>query len=68
VDGLACPLHHPMTYSRQTREHSFLLGDTLSHHVAMGVGAFLGGVKPLDLDIRWRVNHLGTCVIKSYME
>jgi hypothetical protein len=51
VDGLACPLHHPTAYSRQTRGQSFLLGAALSHHVTVGGGTFPGGVKPLGLDI-----------------
>jgi hypothetical protein len=32
VDWLACPLHHPMAYSHQTREHSLLQGVVLSRH------------------------------------
>jgi hypothetical protein len=56
-----------MAYSNQTRGESFLLGAALSHHAAVSGGAFPGGVKPLGLDI-WGVNHLGTCVTKSYME
>jgi hypothetical protein len=31
-------------------------------------GAFLRDVKPLGLDIRWSVDHLGTCVTDFYME
>jgi hypothetical protein len=30
VDGLACPLHHPMTWSCQTRGHGLLPGVVLS--------------------------------------
>jgi hypothetical protein len=45
VDGLACPLHCPTICSRQTREHGFLLGAALSHHAAVGGGAFLGVAK-----------------------
>jgi hypothetical protein len=30
VDGLACPLHRPTTYSRQTRGHGLLPGTALS--------------------------------------
>jgi hypothetical protein len=60
VDGLAC--------NRQSRGQSFLSGATLSHHAAMGDGAFPGGVKPCGLDIRWSVDCLGTCVTKFYME
>jgi hypothetical protein len=30
--------------------------------------AFPGDVKPSGLDICWSVDHLGTCVIESYME
>jgi hypothetical protein len=50
VEG-RCPLHHPMTCSRQSRGHSFLPGATLSHHATVGGDAFLGGVNPPDLDI-----------------
>jgi hypothetical protein len=32
VDGLACPLHSPMIYNRQTRRQGFLSGVVLSHH------------------------------------
>jgi hypothetical protein len=47
-----------------------LSGAALSHHAAVGSGAFLGGggVKPLGLDIWWSVDRLGTCVTESYME
>jgi hypothetical protein len=51
VDGLASPLHRPMIHSRQTRGHGFPSGDALSHHAAMGGGAFLGDAKPPGLDI-----------------
>jgi hypothetical protein len=65
VDGLAYPLHHHMTCSHQTRGQGVLSGVALSHHAAVGGGAFLGNVKPLDLDIRWSVDCLGTYVIES---
>jgi hypothetical protein len=68
VDGLACPLHHPITCSRQMRGESFLSGTTLSHRVAVGGGAFPGDVKSSGLDIRWSVDRLGSCVTESYME
>jgi hypothetical protein len=42
VDGLACSLHYPMVYSRQTRGQSFLSGASLTHHVTVGGGTFLG--------------------------
>jgi hypothetical protein len=51
VDRLACPLHYPIVYGRQTRGQGFLSGATLSHHTAVGGGAFLRGVKPPSLDI-----------------
>jgi hypothetical protein len=50
------------------RGQSFLPGAALSHHVVVGGGAFLGGVKPPGLDIRWSVDRLGTYVTESYME
>jgi hypothetical protein len=31
VDGLACPLHHPMSCSHQTRRQGLLPGPVLSH-------------------------------------
>jgi hypothetical protein len=31
VDRLACPLHHPMAYSRQMRGQCLLRGTILSH-------------------------------------
>jgi hypothetical protein len=68
VDRLSCPLHCPTTYSRQTRGQSFLSGAALCHCVAVAGGTFLGGVKPLGLDIRWSVDRLGTCVTESYVE
>jgi hypothetical protein len=36
VHRLAYPLHHPMAYSRQMREHGLLPG------VVLGVGTFSG--------------------------
>jgi hypothetical protein len=51
VDGLACPLHHPMICGRQMRGQSFMSGAALSYHAVVGGGTFLGGVKPLGLDI-----------------
>jgi hypothetical protein len=66
LDGLACPLHRPTSYSCQTMGHGFLIGDVLSHHAV--VGAFLGDKKPPGLDIRWSVDRLDTCVTESYME
>jgi hypothetical protein len=65
VDGLAYPLHHHTTCSHQMRGQGVLSGVALSHHAAVGGGAFPGNVKPLDLDIRWSVDCLGTCVIES---
>jgi hypothetical protein len=46
VDGLACPLHHLMTYSRQTGGEGFLSGTVLSYRAVVGDGAFLGDMKP----------------------
>jgi hypothetical protein len=51
VDGLANPLHHPTTCSRQTWGHGFLSSAALSHRAAVGGGAFQGGARPLGLDI-----------------
>jgi hypothetical protein len=58
VDGLACPLHRSTAYSHQTRGQSFLLGAALSCRAVVGGGTFLGGVKPLGLDIQWSVDRL----------
>jgi hypothetical protein len=68
VDGLACPLHCPMSCSLQTRGLNFLSGAVLSRHVAIGGGAFSGDAKLLSLDIWWSVDRLGTCVTEFYME
>jgi hypothetical protein len=65
VDGIACPLHHPMVCSRQMRGHGLLSSATLSRCGAVADGAFLGDAKAPSLDIRCRVNRLGTCVTKS---
>jgi hypothetical protein len=51
VDGLAFPLNHPVAYCRQSWGQNFLSGVALYHHAAVGGGTFLGGVKPLGLDI-----------------
>jgi hypothetical protein len=68
VDGLACPLHHPMVYDHQTRGQSFLLGAASSYRAIVGGGTFSRGVKPTGLDIWCSVDHLGICVTESYME
>jgi hypothetical protein len=67
VDGLASPLHRPTTYNYQMRGHD-LSGAALSSRAIVGCGAFLGDAKPSDLDIHWRVDHLGTCVTEFYVE
>jgi hypothetical protein len=67
VDGLAYPLHHPMSYSHQTRGQGLLSGTALSHRAVVGGGAFLGDAKPPGLDICWRVDRLGTCVTESHL-
>jgi hypothetical protein len=64
VDGLACPLQHPMAYSRQTRGQDFMSGAALSHRAVASGGAFSGGAKPLDLDIRWSVDCMDTYVVE----
>jgi hypothetical protein len=46
VDGLACPLYHPMAYSRQTRGQDFLSDVTLSQHAVVGDGTFPEDAKP----------------------
>jgi membrane-anchored protein YejM (alkaline phosphatase superfamily) len=51
VDGLAFPLHYPMTCSYQMRRQGFLPGASLSHHSEVVGGAFSGDVRPLGLDI-----------------
>jgi hypothetical protein len=51
MDGLACPLHHPMVYSREMRGHNFLSGAALSNHVVVVGGTFPGGTRPSGLDI-----------------
>jgi hypothetical protein len=42
MDGLAYLLHRPMVCNRQTKGQGFLPGTVLSHHAAMGSGAFPG--------------------------
>jgi hypothetical protein len=51
VDGLACPLHHPMIYNHHTRGQGFLSGAALSHHAVVGGRALPGHAKPPGLDI-----------------
>jgi hypothetical protein len=46
MDGIACPQHRPIVYSHQTREQSFLSDAALSHHAALGGGAFSGMQSP----------------------
>jgi hypothetical protein len=46
VDMLAYPLHRATVYNRQTKGHGLLSGAALSHHAAMGSGAFLVDAKP----------------------
>jgi hypothetical protein len=62
------PLHCPTTCIHQTRRHSFLLGDALSHRTIVGGGTFSRDAKPQGLDIQWSADRLGTYVTKSYME
>jgi hypothetical protein len=50
------------------RGQGLLSGVALSHRAIVDGGAFLGDVKPPGLDIHWRVDRLGTCVIEFYME
>jgi hypothetical protein len=54
VDGLACPLHHPMACNHQSRGQGFLSGIVWSYHAAVGGGALPGDMKPLGLDILLR--------------
>jgi hypothetical protein len=58
-NGLACPLHHPTTYSHQTRGHGFPPGAVLSRLGAVGGGALLGDAKPPGLGHLWRCRLLG---------
>jgi hypothetical protein len=51
VHGLAYSLHCPTVCDHQTRGQSFQSDVVLSHHVAVGDGAFPEGAKPLGLDI-----------------
>jgi hypothetical protein len=67
VDGLAYPLHHPMSYNHQTRGQGLLSGIALSRRAVVGGGTFLGDAKPPGLDICWRVDRLGTCVTESHL-
>jgi hypothetical protein len=46
VDGIACPLHRPTAYSRQTMGHGLLPGDVLSCRCS-GWWSLPGDVKPL---------------------
>jgi hypothetical protein len=45
------PLHCPTICGHQMRGQSFLSGAAISHRAAVGGGTFLGGAKPLGLDI-----------------
>jgi hypothetical protein len=60
VDELAYFLHHPTVYDQQMWVQCFLTRAALSRLVAVGGGAFLGGVKPLGLDIFRGVDRHGT--------
>jgi hypothetical protein len=54
VDGLACPLHHPMMCGYQMRGQSFLLGAAYPIMLQWMVAPFrtrVGGAKPPGLDI-----------------
>jgi hypothetical protein len=46
VDGLACPLHHPIAYSSQTRGRDIMSGAALSRHAAVSSGTIPGSTKP----------------------
>jgi hypothetical protein len=50
LDGLACPVHHPTTYSYQTRGHGLLLGIVLSCHYS-GWWHLFGGCEAPSMDI-----------------
>jgi hypothetical protein len=67
VDGLACPLHNPMTYSRQTGRHDFL-SDTVLSCCYSGRWRLSGGCEAPGLDIRWSIDRMGNCAIETYME
>jgi hypothetical protein len=69
VDGLACPLHRPMTCNRQMRGQGHLPAIFLSR-CCSGRWRRSGDVKPppSSLDIWWRVDRLGTCVTEFYMK
>jgi hypothetical protein len=54
VDGLACPLHHPMTCSHQTRGHGLLPGTVLSCHCS-GRWCLFGGCEAPELGYLVRV-------------
>jgi hypothetical protein len=45
VEGLAYPLHCPMTCDRQSKDQGFLSGAVLSYHVTVGGDAFPRGVR-----------------------
>jgi hypothetical protein len=51
VEGLVCPLHHPMACDHQMRGQSLLSDVASSHRATVGGGAFLGGAKHPGLDI-----------------
>jgi hypothetical protein len=46
VDGLACPLHRPMSCSHQMWGHDFMSDTALSHRAAADGGTFSRDAKP----------------------
>jgi hypothetical protein len=42
MDGLTCPLHHPLAYGRQTSGQGLQLGVVLSHYCSRVVVHFRG--------------------------
>jgi hypothetical protein len=64
MDGLACPLHHSMACSYQTRGRDIMLGAALSRHATAGGGTFLGGCEAPGLEYLLECDRLGTCVIE----
>jgi hypothetical protein len=68
VDGLVCPLHHPMACDRQTRGAGPPIRRCLVSYLQWGSGTFLWNVKPQGLDIWWSIDCVDTYVAESYME
>jgi hypothetical protein len=68
VDGLACRLHQPTNYSKQTKVQS-LLTDIILYRCPVKAGVALGDVKPSRVDALPCCRHalLGMAGLRCYL-